>query len=148
VRACYLIIAICAFFNNLAFAQTNDEMKWALGEVGGELQLCSVYFLVLSSCLEKQEPALSVRYRTASDNISKLAISGSLAVGVSPEAYTSMAQLEAANMMKSMGNNCTNIAILLKKYMNFCQRLSNGSDARIGEWLTCIRMSRKTCDGP
>lgn len=26
------------------------------------------------------------------------------------------------DMMKSMGGNCTNIAVPLKKYMNFCQR--------------------------
>ena len=131
-----------------AFAQKNEEMKWAVGEVGQELQKCSVYFLVLSSCLETQEPTLSSRYRAAHDNISRLAISATMAAGVSPEAYTALAQIEAAEMMKSMSNNCTNIAVLLKKYMNFCQRLSIETDSRINEWLACIHASRRSCGGP
>ena len=142
-----VLISVGPWFH-AAFAQTNEEEKWAVGEVGQELQKCSVYFLVLSSCLETQEPTLSSRYRAAHDNISRLAISATMAAGVSPEAYTALAQIEAAEMMKSMNNSCTNIAVLLKKYMNFCQRLSIETDWRINEWLACIRARKRTCGSP
>ena len=34
-----------------ATAQTHQEMIWAVGEVGEELQMCSVYFIVVSGGL-------------------------------------------------------------------------------------------------
>jgi hypothetical protein len=59
----------------VATAQTNDDIKRALGETAGELQVCSVYFLVGSSCLADQRPDLAATYRQASDKLGVLAIS-------------------------------------------------------------------------
>jgi hypothetical protein len=69
-------------------------MKRALGEVAGELQECSVYFLVGSSCLAAQEPALARTYREMSDKVADLAIAGGRAAGVSDEAYAALGSLE------------------------------------------------------
>jgi hypothetical protein len=140
------LLALC-LSAGAAMAQTDQEMIWALGEVGGELQECSVYFLVGSSCVAPQEPALARTSREVSDKVAGLAISTLRAAGMSDEAYAARASLSAEAMMKLMGGNCTNIAVLLKKYMSFCQRLSQDADPRLKEWIACFRAHQQTCAG-
>jgi hypothetical protein len=82
------------------------------------------------------------------DKVTNLAIPAGRSVGVSDTAYAALGSLLAEAMMKSMDGNCTNIAVLLKKYMNFCQRLSHDADARLMEWVACARTSKRTCGGP
>ena len=130
-------------------AENKRAMDRALGEVAGELQQCSVYFLVGSACLEnQQELALARTYREMADKVTNLAIPAGRSVGVSDAAYAALGSLLAEAMMKSMDGNCTNIAVLLKKYMNFCQRLSQDVDARLMEWVACARTSKRACGGP
>ena len=123
-----------------------SSARWAQSQ--GELQICSAYFLVGSSCLSVQEPSLSRRYREMADKVADLAIQSSRAVGISDAAYVAMAQLETKAMMKAMGGNCTNIAVLLKRYLEFCQRLSRDADPRLVEWIECARAQKRTCSGP
>jgi hypothetical protein len=113
------------------------------------LQVCSVYFLVASSCLANQRPDLANTYRLASDKIADLAITSSRAVGVSDQAYAAQASLYTEAMMKSMAGNCTNIAVLLQRYSDFCWKLvRKGTDPRIVEWIDCARRKQETCGGP
>jgi hypothetical protein len=137
-------------FAGAAAAQSASdvEIKRAIGEVAGELQICSDYFLVGSSCLSAQEPSLARTYREMSDKVADLAIKSGRAIGVSDEAYAAMAQLETETMMKSMRGNCTNIAVLLQRYSKFCQRLSQDADPRVKEWIVCARAKQRTCNGP
>jgi hypothetical protein len=145
VVAVILGLCLCA---RVGMAQTNEEAKQALGELAGEFQQCSVYFLVVSTCVAQQDPALSATYRKLSDKVSNLSISTGRTVGVSDEAYTAMGMLEAKTMKKSIGNDCVNIAVLLKQYMNFCQQLSHDADPRLKEWIVCIHASNRTCNSP
>ena len=132
-----------------ATAQTDQEMIWALGEVGQELQVCSVYFTVLSGCLEHQEPALSKTYLQGAQRLGPLALSSQQSAGVSGEAYLAFSDVLFKAMNKSMGWNCTNIAVLLNKYMNFCQQLSKDADPRLRAWIACIHAGQHgTCGGP
>ena len=51
--------------------------------------------------------------------------------------------------VKAIGKNCTNIAVLLQKYVDFCQRLNQDADPRLMEWIACARASREdNCNGP
>jgi hypothetical protein len=129
-------------------AQTNEQIKQAVGEVAGELQQCSVYFLVLSTCVEQQDPALSQSYRKAADRVGQLSLSSGRTAGVSNEAYMALGTMLSEDMMKSMGGNCVNVAVPMKKYMNFCQKLSRDADPRLTEWIKCIQTSDKTCNSP
>ena len=52
-----------------AAAQTDQEMTWALGEVGEELQVCSIYFTVVAGCLQQQEPAISKKYQQGAERL-------------------------------------------------------------------------------
>jgi hypothetical protein len=141
-----LVVSIA--LSQSAVAQSEADIKRALGEVAGELQQCSVYFLVTSTCIEPQEPALAGKYREMADKLIGLAISSGRAAGVSDDAYAALNSLLTESMMKAMGGNCTNIAVLLKKYMNFCQRLSQDADPRLKEWVACARARQRTCGGP
>jgi hypothetical protein len=68
---------------------------------------------------------------------------------VSDEAYAAQATLYTDAMMKAMGKNCTNIAVLLQRYVDFCQRLNQDADPRLMEWIACARAGREdNCDGP
>jgi hypothetical protein len=63
------------------------------------------------------------------------------------EAYLAFSDVLFKDMKKSMGGNCTNIAVLGKKYMSFCQRLNQDADPRLKEWIACLRAHQKTCAG-
>ena len=140
------LIAMC-FSVIAATAQTDQEMIWAVGEVGEELQTCSVYFTVVSGCLQHQEPALSETYLQAARRLALLGASSKESAGVSEEAYLAFSDVLFKDMKKSMGENCTNIAVLLKKYMSFCQRLSQDADPQLKEWIECFRAHQKRCAG-
>jgi hypothetical protein len=77
-----------------------------------------------------------------------LAVSSGRVAGVSDAAYEAMNRIHSKAMMKAMGGNCTNIAVLLERYSNFCQRLSQDADPRLMEWTACIRAKQQTCGGP
>jgi hypothetical protein len=137
------------FLIGSAQAQTPDQVVLsAMGEVAGELQICSVYYLVGSSCLDTQKPELARTYRAGADKLGNLAIMSGRAAGVSDAAYAAQSSLYAKAMMKAMDGNCTNIAVLLQRYSEFCQRLSQDADPRLKEWMACIRARNQTCGGP
>src|ERR1700730_16640926 len=48
----------------------------------------------------------------------------------------------------AMGGDCTNIAVLLQRYLKFCQQLSHDADQRLKEWVACARARQRTCGGP
>src|ERR1700712_1629750 len=116
-----LMLSLCADNGN---AQTNEQIKQAMGELAGELQQCSVYFLLVSTCVAPQDATLALSYRKAADKIGELAISSGRTAGVSDEAYMAGSHLMLEAMMKSLAGGCINSAVLLKKYMNFCARLN------------------------
>jgi hypothetical protein len=131
---------------------TDQSIKWATGEVAGELQECSVYFGFVEYCIAAQRPDLARNYHAAKERLNELALKSHLAAGLSGDAYLAMLPLHAQNMRELLGNrealgkNCSNIAVLLNKYMNFCQRLSQDADPRLIEWIACIRANQQTCD--
>jgi hypothetical protein len=133
-----------------ATAQTDidEDMKSALGEVAGEMQLCGDYFSVVSRCLKRQKPELAATYQVASDRIMLSAISGQQAAGVSDKAIVAQSLASTELMMKAMNGNCSNIQVLLNKYMNFCLQLDHDADPRLKEWIACIYARRQSCGGP
>jgi hypothetical protein len=98
-----------------ALRAAKRALKYAVGEVGEELQVCSVYFSVISGCLERQEPTLSEKYLHAAQRLGLLGATSKQSAGVSQEAYLAFSDVLFKDMNKSMGENCTNIAVLLKK---------------------------------
>ena len=54
------VALMLCLFAQVGMAQTNEEIKQAAGEVASELQQCSVYFLLVSTCVAQQDPALSL----------------------------------------------------------------------------------------
>ena len=139
-----LLLCFCA---QAGTAQTNKQIVQAVGEVAGELQECSVYFLLVSTCVAEQDAALSLSYRKAADKVGELAISSGRTAGVSDEAYMARSQLMSEAMMKSMGGSCINSAVPMKKYMNFCKQLARDADPRLSEWIKCVQ-EKRTCNGP
>jgi hypothetical protein len=144
----FVAVLLALFSICSARAQTDGNIVSAMGEVAGELQVCSVYFLVITSCLSDQRPDLARKYREAAEKMIGLAVSSGRAAGVSDAAYEAMNRIDSNAMMKAMGGNCTNVAVLLERYSNFCQRLSQDADPRLKEWITCIRARQQTCGGP
>src|SRR4051794_8545134 len=81
------IALMLCLFTQLAMAQTNEEIKQARSHLADDLQQCSLFFLVASTCVADQDAAVALSYRKASDELGKLAISSSRAAGVSKNAF-------------------------------------------------------------
>jgi hypothetical protein len=115
VSALALLLGLCLSLGT-AKAQSDQEMIWALGEVGEELQTCSVYFTIISGCTAQQRPDLSKIYQQAAEKLALLGASSKQSAGVSPEAYLAFSDVLFKDIKKSIGGSCTNIAVLLNKY--------------------------------
>jgi hypothetical protein len=140
-----LMLCLCA---QVGMARTNEEIKQAAGEVASELQQCSVYFLLVSTCVAQQDPALSLSYRKAADRVGRLSLSTGRTAGMSNDAYMARGTMLSEEMMKLMGGDCINSAVPMKKYMNFCQLLIRDADPRLMEWIKCVHAADRTCNGP
>ncbi len=142
------VVLMLSLYAQVGMAQTNEEIKQAAGEVASELQQCSVYFLLVSTCVAQQDPALSLSYRKAADRVGQLSLSTGRTAGMSNDAYMARGTMLSEGMMKSMGGDCINSAVPMKKYMNFCQLLNRDADPRLMEWIKCIHAADRTCNGP
>jgi hypothetical protein len=127
--------------------QKQEDVADAMSEVAGELQECSAYFLLSSSCVGDQYPDLSKTYRQLSDQVGMLALRGLRARGLSPEAYAAHASELLADMQKATENSCANVAVLLRKYAKFCAEIARDTDARLKQWMACKRAKRAPCPG-
>lgn len=64
------------------------------------------------------------------------------AAGVSDKAIVAQSLAYTELMMKAMNGNCSNIQVLLNKYMNFCLQLDHDADPRLKEWIACVHARR------
>jgi hypothetical protein len=143
------IVALAAFlpFGTSAAQLTQEDVVAAGREVAGELQQCSVYFILSSNCIGSQDPALARDYRTAADRFGALSLRGGRAAGQSDDAYRAMASLLMEGMMNAIQQSCVNAAVLVRKYASFCQRLGQDVDVRLKEWMACKEAQRSPCPG-
>jgi hypothetical protein len=81
-----------------------QTMMWALGEVAGELQECSVYFGIVEYCIAAQRPDIARTYHAAKAKLNELELKSHLAAGLSSDAYIAMLPLLAQNTRELLGN--------------------------------------------
>jgi hypothetical protein len=122
----------------------------AFGETADEMRVCSVYLYVSASCLKDNDlHDLAQKYTAAAEKLNNAAIDILISpiIGMSQQAYLAANSIEVKTMMGAMNNRCTNIAVLLQKYSNFCQRLSQDATPRFKEWAACVRTKQRPCPG-
>jgi hypothetical protein len=147
--AAALISAFCLSAEIGTAQATEDEIfSKAVSEVAGELQQCSIYYFMVAICTEPQNAELSTSSRAIAERLNGKSIALGRKVGVSDQAYEALSRLEMDDLKKSMDGNCINIAVPMKKYLNFCTRLANDDKSRFKEWFACIQEKSSTCDGP
>jgi hypothetical protein len=142
-----LIVVWISIMTTGALSQTlSDAETRAVNELSGEMLECSVYFLISATCLQgNPDPRIPQIIKDLNGQAAKiggLGITTGRLVGITDEAVGARAKLMRADMMKSLNNNCINIATLLEKYNNFCQLLTQNADPRLKEL-----MKMKKCTG-
>ena len=116
VRVAIFAIVGLTTFNAFGAGLTRNNVVDAAREVGGELQECSVYFIVSATCIGKQEPALAQTYRQLADQVGLLSLKVGRANGLSAIEYVAaLGSLHMEAMMDAMQKNCINIAVLLRR---------------------------------
>src|SRR5262249_48186837 len=119
-----------------------DAQRKALGETAGELEVCSAFFMVVAACIAPQEPKLSDDYAKKGTTVGNLSFTLLKNLGVSEAAFDAQYKIYTDSMLNAMQKNCTNIAVLLQRYMNFCQRLSQDADPRPNRAAALVRVAR------
>ena len=149
-----MALMMLCLFAQARRAETREEINQARRDLADDLQKCSVFFYVASTCVADQDAALALSYRKAVDKLDKLAISSYRATGLSKKAsnkaHVAGGFLIAEMMMKELVGNCAVFgppgiapegrnggpesdradAIMLafrdrvKTHMNFCQELA------------------------
>jgi hypothetical protein len=138
----FLLAAPCGA---LAQSQSNAEQQ-AASELSGEMLECSVYFRIVATCLQgvpdTRVPEAIRQLNESASKIGGIAMSTGAAIGVSIDGQQAKSKSLRDEMMSSLSNTCHNIAILLHRYHNFCQQLTDNSDPRRAELL-----QEKKCTG-
>jgi hypothetical protein len=146
--AWYFALALC-LSGQMAMAQTDDEIfNKAVSEVAGEMQQCSNYYFMVAACTEPKDAELSAKSHETAERLDGKSIGLGRSVGISDQAYAALTKLETVELEKSMNNNCINIAVPMKRFMNFCARLADDDSSRFKEWFRCLQEKNKTCDAP
>jgi hypothetical protein len=130
--------------------QPDKDMAGAFGETADEMRVCSVYFRVVASCAKDNDlHDIAQKYTVGADKLAdaSIGILISPVVGMSQQAYLAANSLDVKAMMGAMNSNCTNISILLQRYSDFCQRLSQDATPRFKEWAACVRAKQRPCRG-
>jgi hypothetical protein len=89
-------------------------------------------------------------YRKAAEQIGALAIASERAAGVSDAAFLAQARMATTAMMKAMGGNCTNIAVLLERYANNLIKMptrAKSLDRVYSHWEAELRSARAAAAG-
>ncbi len=142
------VLMALATTTSAAAAQSNQEhMAEAVLETASEMQECTVYFVVSSSCFIEQSPTMVKQYRDAADRMGELALESAKTLGMSTEAFIARHSLMGEKMMEDMGKSCINVAVLQRRYAKVCQRLSQSADTRLLEWIACKKAKKLSCPG-
>src|SRR5262249_44867025 len=103
----------------------------------------------IAACIAPQEPKLAGDYEKKGKTVGDLSFTLLKNLGVSEDAFDAQYKIYTNSMLNAMQKNCTNIAVLLQRYMNFCQRLSRDADPRLKEWVECYQTGRqRSCGSP
>jgi hypothetical protein len=170
-----MALTMLCLFAQAGRAETREEIKQARRDLADDLQQCSVFFYVASTCAADQDAALALSYRKAVDKLDKLAISSYRATGLSDkaskEAHAAGGFLVAEMLMKDLVGNCAvfgapgiagegrnggpesnraDAAMLtfrdrVKTYMNFCQELARDPGPRLMERIKCVQAKDRDC---
>jgi hypothetical protein len=115
----------------------SENEKRAVNELSGELLECSVYFTISAECMrghpDPRVPSIIKKYEEASTTAGGKAMMVGRIVGLTDDAVASRMKLIQNEMMKSIKDNCVNIAVLLERYANFCPGLLQDMDPRLNE---------------
>jgi hypothetical protein len=126
----------CMTFVAVGQPLSENEIR-AVNALSAELLECSVYFTITVQCVrghpDPSVPRIIENFEEMSKKAGVMSIQVGKIVGVTDAAVGSRMKLITNEMMKSMNNDCVNIAVLLERYTNFCQRLLQDADPRLIE---------------
>jgi hypothetical protein len=139
--------------SSAALAQKPDlseaNVARSLNELSGEMLECAVFFAISSQCVkghpDPSAPKTVESTLEAFVEMLDMAIDTGRKVGLSQAAITARQKMVTDAMMKSMGGNCINIAVVIERHADFCGQLHRDADPRLQELLagqTCTRKYR------
>ena len=121
----------------------------SLNELSGEMLECAVFFAIGSQCVkghpDPSAPETVESAMKAFDELLDMAIDTGRKAGLSQAAITARQKMTTDAMMKLMGGQCINIAVVIERYADFCEQLHRDADPRLQELLagqTCTRKYR------
>ena len=147
MRALLVAMILCCAPAALAAELKQEDVADAPSEVANEMQECSAYFIVSSTCIGYQDVALANSYRQHADQLALLAFQILRTRGLSPEAYAARGGQILEGMQKATQSTCINLAALLRKYAKFCTEITRDPDPRLKQWTACKQAKRSPCPG-
>jgi hypothetical protein len=85
---CAAVLALATTTYAAAAQSHQEHMAEAVLETASEMQECTVYFVVSSTCFIEQSPTMVKQYRDAADRMGELALKSAKTLGMSTEAFT------------------------------------------------------------
>lgn len=129
-----ILLAVIFLIVSTSLPANAYDAERAKNNFSHELAECSVYFLLISEAVSRQNTQegddLSNRYREAGEVLLEGAANFS-----QPETALARAEISMKEMISKIDNNFENISILMNQYMEQCTQVYQAPEERFQYWL-------------
>lgn len=112
-----------------------ERAQRVLNNVQHEMITCAAYFGAVSACMgNAQDKKGEAAYAAAAERMVSLSTEIGMSIGLTADAISARAKLEADEMKKLLNNSCVNISSIMVRHMDRCTLVSSNPDAIVKEY--------------
>jgi len=132
------ILTLILLFSNLALAETQEEKRarYVLVNMQHDYIKCYSFYKIGAEYVRKSngDPEIIIGIEKSSDNSLKLVNDTGEMIGMSSDEMSKMVKSEMTNQLDQIGNDFNNASILIEKYSQLCEKLTEDKKQRISFW--------------
>lgn len=123
---------------------SEDQLKRVANNVGMDATFCTMFFKIAAECIENTPQStadyqsLLTKFSSIRDSMMQQMTIFNAAAGMNEEGMKARILDVNDELQKDIGNNCANIAVIRRKYLDQCLAMYQNPDSRIAYWQNKI----------
>lgn len=131
--------AVAVLATSAALAQDSqrqlERLQRVLNNVQHEMITCAAYFGAVSACMGNvQDQKGEAAYAAAAERLVSLSTEIGMSIGLTPDAMSSRAKMEAERIKGLLNNSCVNVSSIMSRHMDRCKVVASNPDAILAEY--------------
>jgi hypothetical protein len=112
-----------------AQAADSTAVRLAYNYMSQDMTTCTVFYMLSSKCLGKNNPELSEQIEKAASVMANLAVLTGKHAGLKDSAMVAQTKIQMTKLQAQTGNDCGNISVLLNRYGETCKAMAKHPQA-------------------